>query len=323
MRTGTQSPTDIDLSVRIGDLTLNNPVMPASGTYDWEPNDGHPLHPNELGAIVTKSITNEVREGNPPPRIFEGPQTLLNSIGIPSPGFGAYKKKYLERMTGLETRVITSIAGFSPEDFASLCSRLDDEPRVDAIELNLSCPNLETDSVFATDLEAMTRIIVASRRSTSKPLVAKLSPSVHDIRDFVRAAEDAGADGLCIANTFTGLLIDVESMKPRLGNVRGGVSGPGMLPIVLRHVWDAAQVTALPIVASGGIFHPEDALQYLLAGATAVQVGTANYRDPLTMRSIASGLAAYLRGHGERKLTSIVGRAQSSPTFVPLSAQAS
>ena len=306
-------PKDVDLSINLCGITIKNPVMPASGTYDWHPNDGNPLDPEELGAIVTKSITIDVREGNPPPRICEVPQALLNSIGIPSAGLAAYREKYLVPMRGLNTRLITSIAGFSAADFADLSARLDEEDRVDAIELNLSCPNIETDSVFATDVRIMSKIITAARKKTSKPLIAKLSPNVHDIIPFVRAAEEAGSDGLCIANTFTGIAIDIDRMKPILGNVRGGVSGPGTLPIVLKHVWDTAQATHLPIIACGGIFRSEDAIQYFLAGATAVQVGSASYRNPVVMRSIVQGIADYLTKKRLNGVMPLVGKA--NPKF--------
>lgn len=317
MNTGHPSPADPpigptpDLGVALGALKLQNPIMPASGTYDWHPDDGHPLHPDELGAVVTKSITLASRKGNPPHRIFEMPGAVLNSIGIPSQGFDYYQTHYLRPMTVLKTRLITSIAGFSAAEFAQLCALLDAEPRVDAVELNLSCPNIETDSIFATDLEAMAEIIRAAREKTRKPLIAKLSPAVVDIAPFAQEAERAGADVLCIANTFSGIVIDVNTMKPVIGNTHGGVTGPGLLPIVLNHVWHAAAVTSLPIIASGGVFNAEHAVQYLLAGAAAVQVGTASFKDPLAMRRVLRGLTAYLQDCGIVAVADLVGRAHA------------
>jgi dihydroorotate dehydrogenase (NAD+) catalytic subunit len=293
---------------------LANPVMPASGTYDWHSHDGNPLRADELGAVVTKSITLRPRQGNPPPRIYETRGAVLNSIGIPSIGAEAYCREYLPELSGIGTRLITSIAGFTAAEFGNLCARLDQEPRVDAIELNLSCPNIETDSIFATDVEQLRAIVRASRRRTSKPLIAKLSPSVPDIVPMARTAEDEGSDALCIANTYTGIVIDVERRRPLLGYVHGGVTAPALLPVILNHVWHAAQHARIPIIASGGIFTAEDALQYLLAGATAVQVGTANFKDPLAMRRVLRGIAEYLTKSRIHRLTEIVGSANPAYT---------
>lgn len=268
-----------------------------------------PLDPEELGAIVTKSITLAPREGNPPPRIYEGPGYVLNSIGIPSKGYQAYREHYLIPMASLRTRVITSIAGFTAEEFGELAARLDEEPRVDAIEINLSCPNIETESIFATDLRATQTIVQTVRRVTRKPLIAKLSPNVSDIRPFAEAALESGADALCIANTFTGMAIDPLHLRPRLGYGRGGVTSRALLPIVLHHVWRAYEALRAPIVASGGIFTPDDALQYLLAGAQAIQVGTANFTDPTAMRSIREGIRSYLATRGIPRLQDLVGQA--------------
>lgn len=309
MSTGQSRRPDLDLSVQLGSIALKNPVMPASGTYDWKPGDGQPLDPNELGAIVTKSITIMAREGNPPHRVYELPGAVINSIGIPSLGFEYYRDQYLIPAQNLDTCFITSIAGFSANEFGRLCGLLDQEPRVDAIELNLSCPNIETDSIFATDLRSMTEIIQEARKSSTKPLIAKLSPNVSDIVPFVKAAEGEGCDALCIANTFTGMAIDVERFTPILGNVRGGVTGPGLLPIILHHVWNAAEHTSLPIIASGGVFRAQDAVQYLLAGASAVQVGTASFKDPLVMRKVVGGIRDYLVDHGFDSASALIGRA--------------
>lgn len=314
MPTGLRSRAEPDLAVEIATLELANPVMPASGTYDWKPDDGHPLHPDELGAVVTKSITLTSRQGNPPHRIHEVAGAVLNSIGIPSLGFDAYKTSFLQAAERLRTRVITSIAGFSAAEFAELCRRLDDEPRVDAIELNLSCPNIETDSIFATDPRQMADIIEACRGATTKPLIAKLSPSVPDIAPFVRTAQEAGSDAACVANTFTGMVIDPQRRHPVLGNTRGGVTGPALLPIILHHVWTAAAASRMPIVASGGIYSGTDALQYLLAGASAVQVGTASFREPLALRRILAELVAALGEAGFASARDAIGGAQPGRT---------
>ena len=263
------------LPVRLGPLSLHNPVMPASGTYDWYEGEHHPIDANTLGAVVFKTVTLDARRGNPPPRLHEIRGGLLNSIGLPGLGLDAFLDRRRAQLRQLHTVRIISVAGFAPRQYAEACRLLDEEDVVDAIELNLSCPNIETDSVFATDIAMLEAIVGAARRATSKPLIAKLAPNVPDIRAFVQVAEAAGADMLCIANTFSGLAIDVHAEAPVLGNVVGGVSSPALLPIILKHVWDARTVTALPILASGGIYQTDDAIQYLLAGANAVQIGTA------------------------------------------------
>lgn len=315
MPTGNPCPSEPDMRVSLGSVELSNPIMPASGTYDWQPDDGHPLAADELGAVVTKSITLHARTGNPPQRIHELGGAVLNSIGIPSAGFEAYRDGFLVPAARLRTRVITSIAGFSASEFAELCLRLDDQPRVDAIELNLSCPNIETDSIFATDERLMGEIIEACRRSTRKPLIAKLSPSVPDIAPLAKTAEAAGSDALCVANTFTGMAIDPVRMEPVLGNTRGGVTGPGLLPIILHLVWTAVRATRLPVVASGGVYTGADALQYLLAGASAVQVGTASFREPLAMRRILAELREEVRNTGSAQVQEVIGRAHQRPAL--------
>lgn len=320
MPIGRTRQAEPDLSVRIGSLELSNPVMPASGTYDWQPGDGHPLDPEDLGAIVTKSITLMERAGNPPHRAFELPGAMINSIGIPSHGFAYYRDHVLRPAASLRTRLITSIAGFSAAEFAELCAYLELEPRVDAIELNLSCPNIETDSIFATDVRAMAEIIEACRKRTTKPLISKLSPNVSDIVPFVKAAEATGSDAVCIANTFTGMAIDIRNRRPVIGNLRGGVTGPGLLPVILYHVWNAAEHSDLPIIASGGIFRTEDAIQYLLAGACAVQVGTASFKEPMFMRTLADGLRAHLLEVGVARVRDLIGLAHHPSEGVPVDA---
>ncbi len=318
MPIGNPSPPEPDMRVSLGSLKLSNPLISASGTYSWKPDDGHPLDPNELGAIVTKSITLEPHVGNPPPRIYEAPGVVLNSIGIPSSGIEAYRSQFLNAAGSLHTRIITSITGFSAGEFGELCARLNDERRVDAIEINLSCPNIETASIYATDVRLMAGIIRTCRKNTRKFLITKLSPSVPDIQPFALASEDAGSDALCIANTFTGIVIDPIRKAPVLGNVRGGVTGPGLLPIILNHVWNAVQVTTLPIIASGGVYAGLDAVQYLLAGAKAVQVGTASFREPLATERILSEIRTYLLEGGYGRLMDIIGLAHMNSSVKEL-----
>lgn len=297
------------LPVRLGTLSLHNPVMPASGTFDWNEGEHHPLDASTLGAVVFKTVTLDARRGNPPPRLHEIRGGLLNSIGIPSVGLHAFLQRRRAQLRRLGTVRIVSIAGFAPWQYAEACRILDEEDVVDAVELNLSCPNIETDSVFATDIAMLEAIVGAARHATAKPLIAKLAPNVPDIRPFVRVAETAGADMLCIANTFSGLAIDVHDETPVLGNVVGGVSSPALLPIILKHVWDARTVTSLPILASGGIYQADDAIQYLLAGANAVQIGTANYGDPMVMARVVEGIQDHLVRIGVPNVEALTGRA--------------
>jgi dihydroorotate dehydrogenase (NAD+) catalytic subunit len=281
----------IDLSVRIGGLTLANPVMPASGTFA-EGLD-RVMDFNRLGAFVTKTVTRELRAGNPLPRVVERAGGLINSIGIPSKGVRHFIEHTLPYYAGLRPPLVVSISAPTAEDFAALATELT-LPGVDAIEANISCPNIEEDGkAFAMRAASTEAVMRQLRAATQLPLWAKLTPNTGDLPEVARAAEQAGADALVVANTILAMAIDLQTFKPCLGNTMGGLSGPAIKPIVLRQVYQCARAVKIPIIGCGGISTPEDAVEYMLAGATAVQVGTATFVQPAAMTTIIDGLSRF------------------------------
>jgi dihydroorotate dehydrogenase (NAD+) catalytic subunit len=294
-----------DLAVRLGALRLENPVMPASGTF--AEGLAQALDINRLGALVTKTITRELRLGNPLPRVAETPQGLLNAIGIPSQGVPHFLAHTLPFYAGFRPPLVVSISAPTVEGFADL-ARAVAVPGVAAIEANISCPNLEEDGrAFALSTASTAAATRALRAATALPLWVKLSPNASDIAAVARAAEAAGADALVVANTILGMAIDVTTFRPRLGNITGGLSGPAIRPIVLRQVWQCARAVRIPVIGCGGIARAEDAVEYLLAGARAVQVGTATFLRPTAMTDIIDGLAAFCAGRGIARLADLTG----------------
>jgi dihydroorotate dehydrogenase (NAD+) catalytic subunit len=280
-----------DLSVRIGALTLANPVMPASGTFA-EGLD-KVMDFNRLGAFVTKTITRELRAGNPLPRVVERAGGLINSIGIPSKGVPYFIDHTLPYYAGYKPPLVVSISAPTAEEFAHLAGELT-RPGVAAIEANISCPNIEEDGkAFAMRAASTETVVRQLRAATSLPLWVKLTPNTGDIPEVARAAELAGADALVVANTILAMAIDLETFKPCLGNIMGGLSGPAVKPIVLRQVYQCSRAVKIPVIGCGGISTTEDAIEYLLAGAAAVQVGTATFVQPAAMISIIDGLKKF------------------------------
>ena len=272
----------MDLSVEIGSLRLKNPIMVASGTFGYgrEAAEFGPL--DRLGAIVAKSITLEPRPGNPPPRVVETAAGLLNSIGLANPGLEAFLAEELPFLCSLGTRVVVNIAGRSIDEYALLAERLDGVQGVDAIELNMSCPNVRCGGLaFSTDPDTAHNLVSRVRRATGLPLIAKLSPNVTDIVPIARAVEEAGADAVSLINTLVGLAVDWRRRRSRLAGFTGGLSGPAIKPVALRMVWEAARACRVPVIGIGGIVSVDDVLEFLVVGARAVQVGTANFLDPL------------------------------------------
>lgn len=306
MSTLTRSP----LQVSLGRLTLANPVMPGSGTFEYDPSRPPPFDVNVLGAIVPKSITLRPQAGNPPPRLAETPSGLINSIGIPSPGLEGYLADVLPHYAGLEPPLVISVAGFTPEEYAELTGRLASVPLVDAIEVNLSCPNLETHRMPAQDVGLLRECMAAARASTEKPLWAKLSPQVTSIAEMARHAAETGADAVTCINTFPAMAIEVAERQIILGAKTGGLSGPAIKPLALWAVWSAAQAVSIPVIASGGIATLEDVLMFLLAGASAVQIGTASFQQPLTMPTLIAELEGYVREQGIDRLADLIGQAR-------------
>ncbi len=305
--------TGADLSVQIGNLILNNPVMPASGTFS-EPLAEF-IHLNDLGALVTKSITLDVREGNSSPRLAETPAGLLNAIGIPSKGVQKFIAETLPFYAALTVPLIPSISADTGDDFARLASILEKQSVVRGLEVNISCPNLEDDGKsFAMDAEQTYRVIRKVRQATSLPVWAKLSPNTQSVVEVALAAQTAGADAVVVANTLLAMAIDVETRRPKLGNVTGGLSGPAIKPIILRMVYQVAKAVSIPIIGVGGIRSAQDALEYLMAGATAIQVGTYNFVNPRGMVDVIAGMQDYLQRHGCSSVREIIGAALSPLT---------
>ena len=268
----------IDLSVRVGGLTLANPVMPASGTFAEGLDKA--IDFNRLGAFVTKTITRELRAGNPLPRVVERPGGLINSIGIPSKGVPYFLEHTLPYYASYQPPLVVSISAPTAEDFAHLAAELT-RPGISAIEANISCPNIEEDGkAFAMRAASTEAVVRQLRAATPLPLWVKLTPNTGDLPEVAQAAEAAGADALVVANTILAMAIDLQTFKPCLGNVMGGLSGPAVKPIVLRQVYQCARTVRIPVIGCGGISTTEDAVEYLLAGATAVQVGTATFVQP-------------------------------------------
>ena len=295
------------LETAIGPLRLKNPVMPASGTYDWFGSDTPQVSAGLLGAIVTKSVTLEPQSGNPPIRVAETPSGMLNAIGIPSVGLEVFMEEVIPEYRALDTAVIVSVQAYSPQECEQMVARLGEEPRVDAVELNLSCPNLAHGVITAQSAELSAEMVTAARRATSLPVIAKLSPNVTSIAEIALAVEESGADALCLINTVKGMAVDAETKRALLGNRSGGLSGPAIKPIALCMVWECYQEVGIPIIGVGGIVTAEDAVQFLLAGARAVQVGTVTFREPRAMAQIVAGLREYLAAEGLGSVGELVG----------------
>lgn len=295
----------VDLSVSIGGLRLRNPVMPASGTFG----EGlaQVMDFGRLGAIVTKTVTRELRAGNPLPRVVEQAAGLINAIGIPSKGVAYFVAETMRHYTDCDTPLVVSISAPTAEGFASLAAELS-MPGVAAIEANISCPNIEEDgkafAMRADSTEAVTRRL---RAATDLPLWVKLTPNTGDVPEVARAAEAAGADAVVVANTILSMAIDLNSFKPALGNVMGGLSGPAVKPIVLRQVFQCARAVRIPVIGCGGISTAEDAVEYMLAGASAVQVGTATFLQPAAMTTIISDIESFCRSRGISRVRDLTG----------------
>jgi dihydroorotate dehydrogenase (NAD+) catalytic subunit len=297
--------TAVDLSVRVGGLTLRNPVMPASGTFA----EGleRVMDFNRLGAIVTKTITRELRVGNPLPRVVEQPDGLINAIGIPSKGVPHFIEETMPLYTPYDTPLVVSISAPTAEGFASLAAELT-IPGVAAIEANISCPNIEEDGkAFAMRAESTENVTRQLRAATRLPLWMKLTPNTGDMPAVARAAEAAGADAVVVANTILSMAIDLKTFKPCLGNIMGGLSGPAVKPIILRHVFQCAKAVKIPVIGCGGISTAEDAVEYLLAGASAVQVGTATFRQPAAMTTIIDRLEAFCLRREILRIIDLIG----------------
>lgn len=295
--------------MELGGAVFKNPVMPASGTYDYFENNADCFPVSELGAVMIKSVHRLRRPGNPGPRIAEVCGGMLNCVGIPSVGIEAFLRDELPRYENIGTQVILSISGSEPVHYAEIAELVGDDPRIAALEMNLSCPNVGSGLPFSSDPQLLYDTVRQTRQRTTLPLYAKLSPNVTDIRVSCRAAEDAGADALTLSNTFRAMTIDIQKRRPYLGNLSGGMSGPAVKPMNMFLVWQAYETVHIPIIACGGIASWRDAVEYLMAGASAVQVGSCNFNNPMTMHNIIHDLDSYLHRNGIASVRELCGAA--------------
>ncbi len=297
-----------DLSVTIAGLRLRNPVMVASGTFGYgvEYADVMPLA--GLGAVVVKGISLEPCDGNDTPRLVEVPGGLVNAIGLQNPGVEGFINRYLPFLRRHDVPVVVNIWGRRVEEYAEVAARLDGVPGVHALEINISCPNIKDGGhVFGTRLDAATAVVAGVRANTRLPIMPKLAPNVTDIAAFALAVEAAGADAITLINSYPAMVIDVETRRPVLANRTGGLSGPAIHPIAVKLVYEAARAVKIPVIGIGGITGPREALEFLIAGASAVQIGTANFGDPAIAGRVADGIADYLRRHDMASVHDLIG----------------
>lgn len=300
----------VDLSVRIGSLKLPYPTFMGSGCYG----SGEEFSPfvdlSRIGAVVLKSVTRQPRLGNPTPRLVHTPAGMLNTIGLQNPGIDWYLDHDVAKFASRPCAIVGSVAGFSVDDYAYVCEKLAARDEIKAIELNISCPNVAHEGeTFACDPNLTSKVVRAARATTDKTLIVKLSPNVTDIAMIAREAQSAGADALAVINTVRGMAIDIETWRPRLGNITGGLSGPAIRPIAVLAVYEVARAVTIPIIGQGGIETTTDALEFFLAGASAVSIGTGNFTDARIPVRIVDELAAYLQKRKLHSLQQLIGRA--------------
>ena len=316
--------SSVDLSVEIGPLTLRNPVLSASGTYGHGLEMCHFTPPERVGGLVSKTVTPNPRGGNPQPRICETEAGLLNSIGLENKGLDHYVEHTLPEVRGADTVIVTNIGGESFEEFVAMAERLDGEDAIDLFEVNLSCPNVQGGKLpFSTEPEKAAEITRAIRAATSKPFSVKLSPNVTRIDELAIAVEEAGATAITAVNTLLGLSVDWRTGKPGLGTVQGGYSGPGMKPVALRCAWECARAVSIPVIGCGGIASASDALEFLVAGCSAVELGTACFADPALPGRLVEELEELLRAAGVERLRDLIGTIRDGRSVKELSCASS
>ena len=298
----------MDLSVRIGSLTLKNPLIAASGCFGYGVEYADMFDISTLGAVATKGLFLAEREGHPPPRIVETPAGMLNAIGLQGIGARRFVDEKLPELRARGATVIVNVCGTTIDEYAEVSRIVSDAEGVAAIELNISCPNIKEGGIqFGCSLTGTFDVTNAVRKVTRLPIIPKLTPNVTDVASFARAAEDAGADAVSLVNTFLAMVIDVETRRPRISNIVGGLSGPAIRPIAVRMVYECRQTVKIPILGMGGIADARDALEFIIAGAAAVQVGTANFADPFIWPKLLDGIADYLRRHQIARVSDLVG----------------
>jgi len=302
----------MNLSVKIGALTLQNPVTVASGTFGYGVEYSQLVDLNQLGAVVVKGIRLEPVRGNPTPRTVEVTSGLINAIGLQGPGVDGFIRKYWPFLKELKVPTIINIWGKTVEEYAEVARRFDALGGVGALELNVSCPNIKAGGAqFGTDLKLLNQVVGECRKATKLPLITKMSPNVVSIAPYAKAAEEAGSDALSIMNSFPAMAIDIETRRPSLANVTGGLTGPCIKPIAIKLVWEAAKAVKIPIVGMGGIQTAADAIEFLMAGATAVAVGTANFYEPQTALQVVAGLREFMGQQGIRDVRDLIGSVQT------------
>jgi dihydroorotate dehydrogenase (NAD+) catalytic subunit len=297
-----------DLSVKIGALELANPVMVASGTFGYALEFEGLVDFSELGAIVTKTVTLEPRPGNHPPRIAETSAGMLNSIGLPNVGVEAFITEKMPFLRTCNTRIVVNVAGKTGQDYPEIVSRLEDVPGIDAYELNYSCPNVKEGGLsFSADARIAHKVTEQVRERTKRPIIAKLTPNVTSISKVGQAVEQGGADAISAINTLVGMAVDIKRRKPRLSTITGGLSGPAIKPVALARVFELVNAVNIPVIGIGGIATVEDALEFLIVGAHAIQVGTANFYHPMCARDIVRGLENFCTLHRLNSITKVIG----------------
>ncbi|MCC6109536.1 MAG: dihydroorotate dehydrogenase [Denitrobacterium sp.] len=301
----------VNMAVNLGGLRMKNPVTVASGTFGagQEYNDFVPV--DELGAVTTKGVSLHGWEGNASPRIAETPSGMLNSIGLQNPGVQVMKDDYLAWLAPHDVPVIVNVSGHSMQEYVDVIEALDDDDRVDAYEVNISCPNVDAGGMtFGTHAPSVEKVVGACRAATNKPMIVKLSPNVTDIAEIARAAEASGADAISLINTLLGMAIDAKRRKPVLARVVGGLSGPAVKPVALRMVWEVHKAVKVPLLGMGGIVTGTDAVEFMLAGATAVAVGTANFMNPTATHDVIEGIRRYCDDQGVTDVNELIGGLQ-------------
>lgn len=306
----------VDTKVTIGSLVVKNPVLVASGTFGYGDECKDLVDVNQLGGIITKSLSLQPREGNPAPRIVETTGGVLNSIGLANIGVKKFIEEKLPYLRQLDTAIIANIAASSIDEYCEVLSLLEQSEGIDGYEINVSCPNVKEGGLnFGMNCELTAKITKQLRPLTKKPLIMKLTPNVTHISEFARAVADEGADAVSVINTLVGMAVDVRTRKPKLATTTGGLSGPAIKPIALAKVYETVQAVSIPVIGIGGIMNAEDALEFMIVGATAVQVGTANFIDPSSGVKIVQGIVQYCEKHGLHAVRDIIGTMKASQDF--------
>jgi dihydroorotate dehydrogenase (NAD+) catalytic subunit len=298
-----------DLSVRIGSMRLKNPLIAASGCFGYGVEYADAVDLASLGGVAVKGLFLKERDGHPPPRIVETPAGMLNAIGLQGIGVRRFVAEKLPELRRLNATVIVNLCGSTLDEYVEVARILSDAEGVAALELNISCPNIKEGGIqFGCSLTGTYDVVSSIRKVTTLPLIPKLTPNVTDVASFARASEEAGADAISLVNTFLAMAIDVETRQPKLSNVLGGLSGPAIRPIAIRMVWECYQAVKIPILGMGGIATVEDALEFIIAGSTAVQVGTMNFVDPFIWTKLLTGIESYLERHKIARVQDLIGR---------------